>query len=191
MNSAEPDLTGLDPVSVAGWLGNGLPPRLVSRLLALPRFGSRLAGIVDNSIGAMPDQPSPAQAAAMALDGWALHGLALRIGAVWYAQFFARLIDGASVRALVAAIGPELRRIALSHRDLAPTPEAGDAPDIATMAEAMEGAGLACLRAWCLRQPRSVALRLELRLPPGQPDPETDEGPGPAIVETLLQEMPV
>ena len=111
------DTSNLDPATVAAWLGHGLPPSILKRLMATTRFGPRVAALVESRMGELPTSMETAQIIALELDRLSMVGLALRVGAVWYGNQIARMIDGASVRALVGTIGPELRSIALLHRN--------------------------------------------------------------------------
>lgn len=177
------DATTLDPATVAAWLGHGLPPTLIKRLTSTQRFAPRVAELLEARLGDLPRAMEAAQVTALELDMLGMAGLALRAGAVWYGQQIARMIDGAAVRALVSVIGPDLRSLALLHRELSPET---DPLDVDELASALERQGVACLRAWSQRQPKSIALRMELRLPQGLSPSDAHLYAGPVIVETLL-----
>lgn len=177
----------LDPASVAALLGNGIPSVLARRLMASSRFSARIGRMVDARLGDLPAVLDVAQSAALAMDKFGLAGLILRTGAVWYGRLIGRLIDGVSVRTLVAEIGPDLRSVALRHRDLAPDVIGAD--DVDGLVAGLERNGTACVKAWSQLQPASVALRLDLRLP-RRPAPAEDHLQfGPTITERLLGEL--
>lgn len=180
------DYSELDPGSVAAWLGHGLPASVVKRLMAVPRFAGRVSGLIEARMGELPPQLEPTQAALLEMDRWALTGLALRAGAVWYGRLIAKMIDGASVRALVSEIGPQLRTTGLQRRDLAPDIQA---EDLELLSQGLERQGMGCIKAWAMQQAPGIAMRLELRLPRRPMASDEHAQFGPAIIDALLWEI--
>lgn len=184
----------LDPVRFADWLGHGVTPDLLCRVLAVPRLDSACRRLLDRRIGIVPEQLTSATATALTLDGLALLSLAQQAGAVWHGRAILQIIDGAEVRALVDAIGPGLRLAAIRHADLAggiPATGSGiDGPlDPARLAGAIASDGAGCLAAWCAAQPLAVGVRLLLRLPPFPAAVgAAHHAYGPAIIGALLDE---
>ena len=64
-----------------------------------------------------------------------------------------------------------------------------DPIDIDDLAMALERQGVACLRAWSQRQPKPIALRMELGLAPGLAPSDDQLRVGPVIVETFVVEI--
>lgn len=186
----------LDPARVSEWLGHGITADLLGRMLAVPRLDAACQRVLERRLGPLPDAMSPAAAAALTMDGFALLGLAQRAGAVWHARAILRAIDRAAVRALLNVIGPSLRLVAIRHAGLASPPvpagtgeDADGPPDPARLADAIASDGLACLAAWCAAQPAAISRRLLLRLP----CPVSAEAPryphAPAVIDALLAEL--
>jgi hypothetical protein len=173
------------PVPLAGWLGHGLGPQLVGRMVGFPRLDAHLRRLVDSRLGV--PAPTPSQATALGLDELGLYGLAHQAGAAWHGRSVARAIDGPAVRALVAAIGPALRLFAIRHALLVPGDPLIEAPDPGNLPDAIAGDGLRCLVAWAAEQPEPVGRRILLRLPVA-PEPEpAHRAAGPGLVDTLLE----
>lgn len=172
----------VNPQRFAAWIGHGLPAAFVEHMLADARLGRRCVELVEERFG--PVSPSPLQAAMLALDGPGLAELALRAGAVWHAGSIAPLIDGAVIRDLVAAIGPELRLFAIRHLALAPA--AAEPVPAAALPGEIAVAGQRCLSAWCLAQPSEVGCRIALRLATEEMPQEPHRLFGPDIVDAVL-----
>lgn len=161
----------------------GLPAVVVEYFQNTERFAVRFHAAVRERLGP-PPAALPDQAAVLAMDASALDGLALRAGAAWHGRAMAQAVDGASVRALVGAIGPELHRVGLAHGARRPaTGAALPAPD--RIVTALEEDGYACLLSWCLAQPASVGQEVALRLPPHPAPGDEHRASGPGIVAAL------
>jgi hypothetical protein len=175
---------------VAACLGHGVPTSVVRRLMAMPRFSVRISELVDARMGDLPHELTAHQLLVLSLDRLALTGLLLRIGAIWFGRRIGSKIDGASVRSLVASIGPELRNLALTRRELAPESDGLEldegADEIEALGIGIEKQGVACMKAWCARQPKPVGMRMELRLSRKPAPNDLHMENGPAIVTALL-----
>lgn len=175
------------PGDLAAVLGRGVPADLAGILAGSHRFADRLveaaAGRIED-----PDSLDPRQAAVLALAPAAVRGLVRRAGAVWHARALARVVDGAALRDLAAALGPGTYAVALEERGLAPPAEANPA-FTGDLIEAVSADGAACWGAWVARQPRPVAVRLAL-LGGGAPPGAAHAAFGPPIVDRLLDLPP-
>ncbi len=171
------------PTRAAAVLGHGVSERLVQRLLGSDRLRPRLFAALERRLAPLPGLDA-AQERILAMDPDGLAGLCSKAGAVWQRDAIAALVNGASVRALDALIGAELRLLALRGpgRGL---PRAAASPD--AIAAAIPSLGAACLADWCAGQPDAVAGRVALGLPAGvAPPPE----PGGAATIAWLLDQP-
>lgn len=175
----------LTPERLAAFLGHAVSAALAARVQASPRGRAAFDRLLDHRFGTLPPL-DPVQRHVAALDsaGWAT--LVLDLGAAWSARQIAGIVAGDHVRALVAAIGPERRSIALGALAHAPAPddERPVAPD--ALVAAMPGNGAACLIAWCELQPAALSARLRLRLPEGLRPDARHRAQGPALVAHLV-----
>lgn len=159
-----------------------LPAPMVLALRHCPRTATGLEDAVHHRLGALPDKlDAPAQRM-LHLDGEELRRLSLCAGAVWHARAVLLLLDGAALRAFVAAVGEEPRAAALRWHDLAGViSTAEDEPLVARMARD----GWRCVHAWCKAQTPSVARRVLLSLPAGITPLGADASRGARIVDRL------
>lgn len=171
-----------DSQRFAEWMGHGVSADLVDRMFGNERVLARCIGLLDDRLG--PFVPSRRQAIALWLDRPRLATLAYQAGVIWHAAAIARLIDGAAVRNLVAAIGPELRLFAIQNVALAPPMEQTPSGDI--LLEVVDLAGQRCLGAWCARQPSAIGKRIALRLPDHAAPEDAHHAFGPPIIDSLL-----
>ena len=183
MASAETLSRAALPAQLAAALGHGVSTALAARLQAADRLRTRLDEILAQRFGAVT-APDAVQEQLLAMDAPALSRLADQAGAVWHAAAIARLVDGAAVRALVAAIGEELREVALRGHALA-GPGTISAPE--AIAALIPQDGAACLAAWCEAQPVAVGMRVSLRRPAATPG-EAHRAQGPAIIAWLARD---
>lgn len=175
------------PARVAECLGHGVSEQLAERLLASDRLAGKLQAFLERKLGHMPILDAE-QGHVLNLDNQGLAILSRQAGAVWHGDIIAGLVDGPSVRALVAAIGKDLWLLAVRGRALAQPalaqPAAAITPEL--IAAALPEIGLGCLIDWCDAQPSPIAGRLALRLPYSGPRPSSQTG-GAAIVSWLLE----
>jgi hypothetical protein len=172
----------LDSQRFAEWMGHGVSTDLVARMSGNERVLARCIDLLDDRLG--PFVPSRRQAIALSLDRSGLATLAHQAGVIWHAATIARLIDGAAVRNLVAAIGPELRLLAIRNVALAPPMEQTPSADIRL--EMIHLAGQCCLAAWCAKQPSAIGKRIALRLPDRAEPEDAHHAFGPPIIDCLL-----
>lgn len=170
------------PDRLAALLGHGVSEGLAARLQGEARLRAGLDRLLADRLGTLPELDA-VQAHVLSMDGAALARLGAQAGAVWHASAIGRIVDGAAVRALVAAIGEDLRGVALRGRVLA-GPETAAAPE--AIAALIPHDGAACLAAWCAAQPRPVAARVALRWTPAAPG-AAHRAQGPAIIAWLAE----
>ena len=178
------------PDQLTAALGHLIPVTLAARLQAADRFRTRLDAMLAERFGTV-QSPDAVQERLLAMDAPALALLAAQAGAVWHAEAIARLVNGGAVRALVAAIGQDLRAVALRGRALAvnsdralSSDELPQAPE--AIAALIPHSGAACLAAWCKVQPIAVGARVRLRCVAATPG-AVHRAQGPAIIAWLAQ----
>lgn len=169
---------------LAALLGHGVSSALIGRLVGSARLRTRLAGLISSRLGDLGELDRH-QVSALAMTPDGLLDLSTRAGVVWNGAAIARIIDGASRRALLVALGEHRYSLALAGLGLAqPGATLDPSPDGIVAAVAADGA--ACLAAWCEAQPATVAGRLRLIRPDGSPG-TAHAMSGPAIVAWLLE----
>lgn len=175
-------LSAADGIALGAIFGTG--PELARLLLACSRAAPAVGRLIHARIGELPTALSSVQAVLMGMDAAGLTVLATRAGAVRHAQALVRLLDGAALRALDAALGPEPRADALRLHAMV----AGVAPPGGggSLVEAIPREGNGCLRAWCGRQDLAVGGRVMLLLSPGVSPIGMEAVLGAAIVEALV-----
>lgn len=171
------------PERTADLLGHGVSATLVEKLTGAPRLQGRLAALLVSRLGDL-GRLDDRQVSVLAMTPDALRELAVRAGAVWNAGAVARIIDGATRRALTARLGDDAYGLALSGRRLAP-PDGPVDLTFAAIADAAPIEGAACLAAWCDIQPSPIAARLTLVGPKAAPMAGHRTW-GPAIIDWLL-----
>lgn len=156
-----PRLRDASPARLAALLDIALP--LAERLRGCRRIASRFTLLAARRLGPLPNALTTTQDRLLRMDVEALQALALRVGAVRHARGVLRVIDGAEMRALTSAIGPDARDAALRWPTLASDgPPANDPPPLA---ERIGRAGRHCLHEWCDLQPSAIGVRVRLLLP--------------------------
>jgi len=174
-------LSRYDEVALSEKIG-GLPIKMTKHLAGSDRFALRFEAAVEDWLGPLPVLSSDG-AALMALDPDAIEALALRAGAIWHGRAMSQAIGGSAVRALVGAIGVELRQLGLAQGWRRQSARAALDPE--RIAADLHQDGLACLHAWCLAQPPPLGRRVALRLP-SLPEPSDEHlAIGPGIVVAL------
>lgn len=172
-----------EPLRLAACFDGAIGEAACVKLLATPRLQTRLSKLLaEHHRLPGPEDASEIEDAdrAVALaSAEALWEIALRAGAIYWANSFAGIIDGQKTAALHAALGEELCAFAVANRDLAigaqPLPPAGD------IRERVASDGWQCLAAWFDAVPASVAARVRLKLPP---DELVDDAPASAFAES-------
>lgn len=161
------------PARLAAAFDPPIPIDVAARLLAQPRFASRIAAMLDSG-------DAPARAA--------LEAIARRAGAVLYARSFVREIRGPVIADLAARLGPALDD-ARAHVDLGWDRIAPTGPD--ALIAAIDAAGTGCLAAWIADLPEADRRRVALQWPDDGALPQTDDPEiltlGPRIVRRLME----
>ncbi|MDH2326592.1 hypothetical protein QCN27_06900 [Cereibacter sp. SYSU M97828] len=161
------------PARLAAAFDPPIPLSVAERLLADARFQSRIDALLDG--GDVPDRTT-------------LEALAQRAGAVLYARSFVREIRGPVIADLAARLGPALDD-ARAHVDLGWDRIAPTDPD--ALAQAVDGAGLACLAAWIADLPEDERRRVALQWPDDAALPQTADPEirtlGPRILRRLME----
>lgn len=159
-----------------------LPAFLAGALRRCSRTAGGLEDVLQHRLGALPGELDASAQRVLHLDGDGMRRLSLCAGAVWHARAVLCLLDGAALRAFVAAVGEEPRAAALRWHDLAgATSPAEEEP----LVPRMERDGWRCLHAWCMTQPPPVTRRALLLLPAGIVPMGADAHRGSRIVEAL------
>lgn len=174
-----------DPRRLAGCFGGTISLTACAELLATERLRGRLSRLLAAHYGLAPSGPVNDEDRAIALaSAGRLADIALRAGAVYWADTIARTILGRAAAALQEEVGAEACSFAIANRDLA-GPEQAIEP-VETIGERIRADGWRCLGAWCRAVPAGVGLRVRLKL---APLPALEEDPvepfaanGPVIV---------
>ncbi len=159
-----------------------LPAALAGALRRCPRTAGGLQEALRHRLGVLPDELDAAAQRVLGLDGDGLRRLSLRAGAVWHARAVLRLLDGAALRAFVAAVGEAPRAAALRWHELAGADPAAEGDPLVAR---MERDGWRCLHAWCTAQPPAVTRRALPSLPAGIVPMGADAPRGARIVDAL------
>jgi hypothetical protein len=167
---------------IAELLGHGVSQAFVDRLRGTPRLNARLAALIAEQLGEVGNLTME-QRTALTLTQEAMAGLAAQAGAVWQAGAIARIIDGATRRALIGLLGEDTYRLALDGLPLAAAEMPNQSPE--AIAGAAPGDGAACFTAWCDAQPPALAGRLALVRPMAAVTP-AHRASGPAVIDWLL-----
>lgn len=178
----------IDPERLRRSLGEGVPAGLSDRLRGCERLRSRLSALLLTS-EALPDAVEPGAVApedagiALAAPDM-LAALTLRAGAIFWSASIANAVLGRHVAALQTALGEELCRFAVKHRELS-GPEKPLEP-FEDLRERVIADGWRCYASWCEAQPPAVGARARLKMPLGQDDGQPATPPystsGPAIL---------
>lgn len=172
---------------IDGMLPNALPERLRARLTGSARLRVRLSGLIKTRFDLEPckadDLATPAGRFA-SLEGDALKTALRRIGAISEARAIRSVILKPALRELIERLGRDTYRCALRCIDLTPEPDVdecgsgGDQFDndhdatssIDELITTIDRAGLIAAKAWSENQPKALAKRLQLKLPPTNQD---------------------
>lgn len=159
----------------AGWLSDCFDGQIgfeaCERMLETPRLQPRLSkllaerhGLAARGLARLPEQVD--QQIAL-LSGDELERLALRAGAIYWANSLAAIIDGRQASAIQVALGPELCTSAVANRDIS-----GPAKSLEPL-DGLSGRifadGLSCLESWLQDVPPQLASRVRLKLANGLP----------------------
>jgi hypothetical protein len=178
-----------DPARLALCFDGAIGEAACERMLDIGRLQPRLSRMLADRYGLSDAVLPPAEtgkrmiALSTAED---LGEIALRAGAVFWANAFAGIIVNDRTAALDAALGDGALAIAATNRDLAGPVQPLDPLD--TLRERVFADGWRCLGAWCLSA-GDTGRRVRLKLPP---DPLIDEpdvafaATGPAIVARVV-----
>ena len=168
---------------VAMLIAPDLKAHVLSQLLAEPRFRTRILGLAAERLGRVSDAGHKA-GQVLAMTSEDLQALAWRAGAVWHGRAVARIIDGESRRRLADHMGLDTLRLALEGLAVVPVEERVDL-SVAAIIDAMPAMGAACLAAWSVVQPLSVARRLDLIRPNAAPT-AAHLAWGPPLIEWVI-----
>lgn len=172
-----------EPLRLAACFDGAIGEAACVRLLGTARLRTRLSNLLAKHHRlpapldvAEIDEADRAVALASAEE---LREIALRAGAIYWANSFAGIIDGQKTAALHTALGEELCAFAVANRDLAGAPQPH--PPAGEIRERVASDGWQCLAAWFDAVPAFVAARVRLKLPP---DELVDDAPASAFAES-------
>ena len=160
------------------------------RLLADRRLRRRLSDLLAKRFE-LPDMPAAAEKEldpidrSVALsDSRGIGEIALRAGAIYWANTIAGTVLGREAAALHNALDGELCAFAVANKDLA-GPRQSVEP-FETLRDRIMADGWRCLAAWCRTVDAAIRTRFRLKLPPSAALDEALEAPfaelGPAVV---------
>ncbi|WP_379071234.1 SctK family type III secretion system sorting platform protein [Mesorhizobium sp. UC74_2] len=159
----------------AGWLSDCFDGQIgfeaCERMLETPRLQPRLSkllaerhGLASRGLDRLPEKVD--QQIAL-LSGDELERLALRAGAIYWANSLAAIIDGRQANAVQTALGPELCAAAVANRDISGPAKALEPLD--GLSGRIFADGLSCLESWLQDVPPQLASRVRLKLANGLP----------------------
>jgi hypothetical protein len=166
----------IHPSRLIGALNNQLSAELCDSLRNCERLQGRLSAVIA-SRAALPDRahtdvvdPQYRDIATASADE--LAAIISRSGAVYWASAMAGAVRGQHVAALEGALGAELCRFAVKHRELAGPAQPLEPYE--TLRERVVVDGWRCYEAWCDAVPPAIGARARLKSPAG----EDEGGPG-------------
>ncbi len=165
----------IHPSRLIAALNDELSADLCDSLRNCERLQGRLSGVIA-SRAALPDpahtdvvDPQDRHVATASADE--LAAIIAGAGAVYWASAMAGAVRGQHVAALEGALGPELCRFAVKHRELAGPAQPLEPYE--TLRERVIADGWRCYEAWCDAVPPAIGARARLKSPAGG-----DEGRG-------------
>lgn len=177
----------VDSVRLAACFGDAVSPELCNRLKTSLRVRDRLSRLILEHYGPAPEEAEPSleidrTIALMSVES--LSSLALGSGAIYWSEAIAGTVLSETVEALHKGLGETVWTLALRHRELAGPARSLNPVD--TLTDRIFEDGWRCLAAWRLAQPKGVAMRVNLKLPPDRSFDEVPVAPfdslGSAIV---------
>ncbi|MBN9235496.1 MULTISPECIES: SctK family type III secretion system sorting platform protein [Phyllobacteriaceae] len=159
----------------AGWLSECFDGQIgfdaCERMLETPRLKARLSKLLaerhDLTLKDLPRLPEQTDRQIALASGDELERLALRAGAIYWANSLAAVIDGRQAGAIQAALGPELCALAVANRDISGPVRPLEPLD--DLSGRFFADGLSCLESWLQEVSPQLAKRVRLKLANGLP----------------------
>nr|WP_180882923.1 SctK family type III secretion system sorting platform protein [Mesorhizobium loti] len=159
----------------AGWLSDCFDGQIgfeaCERMLETPRLQQRLSKLLaarhELAAGAPARLPEQVDQQIALAPGDELERLALRAGAIYWANSLAAVIDGRQAGAIQTALGPELCALAVANRDISGPVKPLEPLD--SLSGRVFADGLSCLESWLQDMPPQLASRVRLKLANGLP----------------------
>lgn len=159
----------------AGWLSECFDGQIgfdaCERMLETPRLQARLSKLLaeryDLTAKDLPRLPEQVDRQIALASGNELERLALRAGAIYWANSLAAVIDGRQTGAIQAALGSELCALAVANRDISGPVKPLEPLD--DLSGKIFADGLSCLESWLQDAPPQLAKRVRLKLANGLP----------------------
>lgn len=159
----------------AGWLSDCFDSQIsfdaCERMLETPRLQPRLSKLLaerhELTAKDLPQTPQEIDRRIALASGDELERLALRAGAIYWANSLAAVIDGRQAGAIQTALGPELCALAVANRDVSgPTKPL---KPLENLSGRIFADGLTCLESWLQDMPPQLSKRVRLKLANGLP----------------------
>lgn len=159
----------------------------IERLAASVYTRALLEGCLKEKLGGeLPPDLTPPQKYLLTLEAGQLAVLALRLGCACYARAIMAVINGEALRKLADQTTLHLMQdAAWGMTYLAGH---GSSQNTDPLAQTIRASGLACLRVWCVAQPRPIAVRVHLLLPARSEDEEAPLQHPEHLVEAFVME---
>ncbi|WP_054309957.1 SctK family type III secretion system sorting platform protein [Mesorhizobium sp. 1M-11] len=159
----------------AGWLSDCFDGKVgfeaCERMLETPRLQPRLSKLLaerhELTTDDPPQPPDHIDRQIALVSGEDLERLALRAGAIYWANSLAAVIDGRQAGAIQTALGPELCAFAVANRDISGPVRPLEPLD--GLSGRIFADGLNCLESWLQDMPPQLGKRVRLRLANGLP----------------------
>ncbi|MFE0014584.1 SctK family type III secretion system sorting platform protein [Mesorhizobium sp. NPDC059054] len=159
----------------AGWLSDCFDGKVgfeaCERMLETPRLQPRLSKLLaernELTTDDPPQLPDHIDRQIALVSGEDLERLALRAGAIYWANSLAAVIDGRQAGAIQTALGPELCAFAVANRDISGPVRPLEPLD--GLSGRIFADGLSCLESWLQDMPPQLSKRVRLRLANGLP----------------------
>lgn len=159
----------------AGWLFDCFDSQIsldaCERMLETPRLQPRLSKLLaERHELTTKDLPQTLQRIDQEIalaSGDELERLALRAGAIYWANSLAAVIDGRQAGAIQTALGPELCALAVANRDVSGPPKPLE--PLENLSGRVFADGLSCLASWLQDMPSQLGKRVRLKLANGLP----------------------
>ena len=160
----------IDPVRLAACFNGRIAAPLCERLRRAPRLQGRLTDVITRvyALEAPVNQDvlSPVDQKVALLPAEQVGDLIRRAGAVYWANAIANTLRAGEVRQLREKLGEPVYTFALTNRNLSGSPVSFRGADTEDIGALIVDDGMRCLGAWCRSQPRPIATRVRMKMPP-------------------------